>query len=46
MMGGYVTCGHRDCFQVIVGNVGDLCPDCSELDPERDSLECCACDHD
>lgn len=32
MSAGYNHCGCRDCFNVVVGEPGELCDDCIEAD--------------
>jgi len=38
---GYHNCACRDCFELYVGEPGELCDDCEEAGCEPDD-ECCA----
>jgi hypothetical protein len=43
MSGGYIPCGCRDCFEIAIGEPGDLCWECEEAGCEGDG-ECCRAD--
>ena len=38
-MSGYVHCGCRDCFEIAIGEVGDLCHECETAGCEADAGE-------
>lgn len=42
---GYVHCGHKHCFAIIIGVPGDLCQDCAD-DPDASEVCCAGCDND
>lgn len=40
-MSGYIDCACRDCFEIAIGPVGTLCPECEEAGCDAFYTECC-----